>query len=53
MIGHDDNDDIRIFCIKLPQMIGYAEYVDSYMTMSFKVSDENLLKMYTKLRGKN
>ena len=36
-IGYNDNDDIRSLCIKLPQMIGYAQYFDSSKTMSFKV----------------
>ena len=34
-------------------MVGYAEYFDSYMTMFFKISDEKLFKMYTKIWGKN
>ena len=32
-----DNDDIRLSCIKLPQMIGYAKYFDSNKTVYFKV----------------
>ena len=31
---------------KLPQMIGYAKYFDDNKAISFKVSDENLLKKY-------
>ena len=42
-IGYND-DVIRPICIKLPQMIGFAKYFDSNKTMSFKVSDEKLLK---------
>ena len=33
-----DNDDIRLSCIKLPQMIGYAKYFDSNKTVYFKVT---------------
>ena len=39
-----DNDDIRLSCIKLPQMIGYAKYFDSNKTVYFKASDKKLLK---------
>ena len=30
----------------LPQMIGYTNYFDDNKPISFKVSDENLLKKY-------
>ena len=42
-IGYNDDDVIRPLCIKLPQMI------DSNRTMSFKVSDNRLLKKYTEI----
>ena len=32
-IGNIDNDVIRPFCIKLPQMIGYVKCFDSNKTM--------------------
>ena len=32
-----------------PQMIGYAKHFDNTKTMSFKVSDKNLLEKYTKI----
>ena len=51
-IGYiDDNDDdaIRLICLKLPQVIGYAKYFESNKTMSFKVIDNNLLKKYNKI----
>ena len=35
-IGYDDKDDIRLLCIKLPEIIGYAKYFESNKTMSFK-----------------
>ena len=38
-------------CIKLPQMIGYANYFDSNKTMCFKAIDKKLLN-YTKIRKK-
>ena len=38
------NDVIRPLCIKLPEMIGYIKHFDSNNTMSFKVSDNKLLK---------
>ena len=48
-IGYDDNDVIRPLCVKLPQMIGYAECFDSNKTMSFKAIDKKLFKYYTKI----
>ena len=43
-IGYNYDDVIRSLCIKLPQMIGYVKCFDSNKTMSFKVTDKNLLK---------
>ena len=48
-IRYNDDDIIRPLCIKLPQMIGYAKCFDSNETMSFKVSDNKLLKKYNKI----
>ena len=50
-IGYNDDDDdtIRPLCIKLPQMIGYVKNFDSNKTMSFKISDNKLLKKYNKI----
>ena len=42
--GYNDDDVIRPLCIKLSQMIGYVKNFDSNKTMSFKVSDNKLLK---------
>ena len=33
----------------LPQIIGYVKCFDSNKAMSFKITDENLLKKYTKI----
>ena len=48
-IGYNDGDAIRPLCILLPQMIGYVKHFDSNETMSFKVSDNKLLKKYKKI----
>ena len=48
-IGYDDDDVIRPLCIILLQMIGYVKHFDSNKTMSFKVSDNKLLKRYNKI----
>ena len=53
--GYDDDDDddvITPLCINLPQMIGHVKCFDSNKTMSFKVTDKNLLKNYAKTLGK-
>ena len=45
-----DNDDvIRPICIKLSQMTDYVKHFDSNKTMSFKVSDNKLLKKYNNI----
>ena len=51
-IGHNDDDVIRPLCIKLPQMIGYVKHFDNNRAMSFKVSDNKLLKRYNKIWAK-
>ena len=43
-IGYNDGDAIRPLCILRPQMIGYVKHFDSSKAMSFKVSDNKLLK---------
>ena len=48
-IGYNDNDIIRPFCIRLPQMFRYAREFDENETMSFIVKDKKLLKSYTKI----
>ena len=50
-IGYNDGDVIRPLCILLPQMIGYVKHFNSNKTISFKVSDNKLLKS-TKRYGK-
>ena len=48
-IGYNDGDVVRSLCIFLPQKIGYVKHFDSNKTMSFKVSDNKLLKKYKKI----
>ena len=43
-IGYSNDGVIRPLCIKLLQMIGYVECFDSNKTISFKVSDNKLVK---------
>ena len=43
-IGYNDNDIIRPFYIRLPQMTGYARQCDENAIMSFIVKDKRLLK---------
>ena len=45
-IRYNDNDVIRPLCIKLPQMTGYVRKFEGNTTMSFKISDKQLLKKY-------
>ena len=48
-IGYNDNDVIRSLCIKLPHMIGYVRKFEGSTTMSFKISDKQLLKKYKQI----
>ena len=48
---------MMVSCMKLPKMIGYVKHSNNYSnkdnkTMSFKVSENSLLKNYTKIWGK-
>ena len=48
-IGYNDNDFIRPLSVELPQMTGYARKFEFNLTMSFKISDKQLLKKYNHL----
>ena len=48
-IRYNDNDVIKSLCIKLPQMSGYVRKFESNLTMSFKISDKQLLKKYNQV----
>ena len=48
-IGYIDNNEIKLICIRLPQMIGYVNYFDDDKVMSFKVTDKKLLNKYNKI----
>ena len=50
LIGYKDNDVIRPLCIKLPQMIDYVKNFEVNTTMSYKISDKQLLKKYIQIR---
>ena len=47
-IGYNGDSVIRPLSIKLAQMIGYVQSFNSNKTMSFKASDNKLLKKYMK-----
>ena len=51
-IGYNDNDVIRPFCVRLPQMTGYAIKFDENLTMSFRVNNKRLLKHCNKIGKK-
>ena len=48
-IAYSDDDVMRPLCIKLPRMICFVKHFDSNKAISFKVSDNTLLKKYTKI----
>ena len=43
-VGYNDNDVIRPFCVRLPQMTGYARKFYENATMSFRANNKQLLK---------
>ena len=47
-IGYNDYNIIRPLCIKLSQMIAYVKCFGISNTMCFKVTENRLLKKYTK-----
>ena len=52
-IGYNDNDVIRPFCLRLPQMTGYAKKFNENATMSFRANKKHLLKNYNKIWEKD
>ena len=48
-IGYNDNDVIRLLCLKLSQMAGYDRKTEGNTTMSFKIRDKQLLKKYNQI----
>ena len=48
-IGYSDNYVIKPLCIKLPQMIGFVKSFENNITMSFKITDKQLLKKYNQI----
>ena len=52
-IRYNDNDFIMPLCIKLPQTTGYVKKFEGNTTMSFKISDKQLLKKYNEIWKKS
>ena len=48
-IGYYDNDIIRPLCIKLPRMTGFVRKFEGNTTMSFKISNKQLLKNHNQI----
>ena len=48
-VGYNDNDIIRRLCIRLPKMTGYVNKFNKNATMSFRVTDKQILKNYNKI----
>ena len=49
-MGYNDNDVIiRLFCIKLQQMIDYVRKFEGNATMSFKINDKQLLEKFNQI----
>ena len=48
-IGYNDNDVIRLLCLRLLQMTGYFKKFNENATMSFRVDNKRLLKNCNKI----
>ena len=48
-IGYKDNDVIRPWCLRLPQMTGYFKKFIENATMSFRINNKQLLKNCNKI----
>ena len=48
-IKYNDNDVIRLLCLRLPQMTGYVRTFDENATMYFRVNNKQLSKIYNKI----
>ena len=48
-IGYNDNDVLRPFCLRLPQVTGYTKKTNENATMSSTAKNKHLLKYYSKI----
>ena len=48
-IGYNDKYVIRLLCVRLPQMTGYAKKFNENATMSFRANNKQFLKIYNKI----
>ena len=48
-IVYNNNDVIRPFCVKFPQMIGYVKPFDNNQTIYFKANDNRKLNKHNKI----
>ena len=48
-IGYNDNAVSRPLCIKLPEMTGYIRKFEGNTTISFEISNKQLLKKYNRI----
>ena len=48
-IGYNDNDVIRLLCVRIPQMTDYPKKLNENVTMSFRTNNKQLSKNYNKI----
>ena len=48
-IGYNDNDVIRLLCVRIPQMTDYPKKLNENVTMSFRANNKQLSKNYNKI----
>ena len=48
-IGYNDNDVIRLLCVRLPQMTDYPKKLNENVTMSFRANNKQISQNYNKI----
>ena len=48
-IGYNDNDVIRLLCVRLPQMADYPKKLNENVTMSFRANNKQISQNYNKI----
>ena len=48
-MGYNDNDVVRLLCLRIPQMTVHAKKINENVTMSFTVNNKQLLKNHGKI----
>ena len=48
-IGYNENDVIRLLCVRLPQVTDYPKKLNENVTMSFRANNKQISQNYNKI----